>query len=130
MAQRTSTPVRQRLHLRADTGASPPAGPDDLEQALLDWLEEGRWSDVVEAGQGWTIPTTQLLGAVSRSRRPLGEASARLLGVPAETPIGDVATELVVAVRDPVGPRCRSYRSAVLYLGELHALEAALADVD
>ena len=100
--------------------ARPPAAvsgaPD--ERRFLEWLlgcgepgePEPSYQDEVAAG------LSRLLGALSTSARPLPPEAARIVGGPEGMTIGDAATEILLAVNDPAGPRCRSYRAAVYFL--------------
>ena len=85
---------------------------------LLGWLTACAQPDARDV-DGHLVPDpafTQLLGRLAPSTHPLPADAATLLGLPSHATIGDAATELLLAVNDPAGPQCRSYRSAVYYL--------------
>lgn len=94
------------------------------ERRFLEWLADpGEPDQVALTEDGPTLPMSTLLGTLCTSSGRLPAAAARTLGLPAGVTIGDAAAELVLAVNDPAGPRCRSYRAAVSYLHDLHAFE-------
>ena len=85
---------------------------------LLGWLSACARPDVLDV-DGHLVPDpgfTRLLGRLAPCTRSLPADAATLLGLPSPATVGDAATELLLAVNDPAGPRCRSYRSAVYYL--------------
>jgi hypothetical protein len=90
-----------------------------VEQACLDWLAEPTSADeLVVAGDEEGVPLSGVLGELRRSGRPLPAETAASIGLPVGTTVGHAAVELL-AVRDPAGPRCRSFRAAVYYLRDL-----------
>lgn len=102
-----------------------------LEDAFLDWLLGAAKPEQLHL-DGPDAPPTQLtwmLGVLSTSSRPLPTEALEVLALPADTSLGAAATELLLAVNDPAGPRCRSYRSAVLYLREHHQLMVAFDEL-
>ena len=115
--------------LRTGSGPNPPSAPRSsanpppsarAEQAFLGWLAEPTSAnELLIAGGDEPVPVTQVLGELSLSRRGLAAETAAKLGLPAGTTVGHVAAELLMAVNDPAGPRCRSYRAAVSYLRDL-----------
>jgi hypothetical protein len=91
---------------------------DADHDVLLAWLTGCAQPDAAEL-DGHLAPDpafTHLLGRLAPSTHPLPPDAARILGLPGHATIGDAATELLLAVTDPAGPRCRSYRAAVYYL--------------
>lgn len=91
-------------------------GDDDV---LLGWLAGCARPDVLDV-DGHLVPDlafTRLLGRLAPCTRSLPADPATLLGLPSPATVGDAATELLLALNDPAGPRCRSsHRSAVYYL--------------
>ena len=116
------------LHMDSSE-SSPPATPCDsastprqrtLEQAFLVWLTEpSSANELLLDGAEGPLPLARVLGELSRSRRALPAETAAGFGLPGETTVGHVAAELLLAVKDPAGPRCRSFRAAVYYLRDL-----------
>lgn len=98
----------------------------DVEQIFLDWLADPTKPDSLrlDAADGPPTPLTELLGRLCTSPRRLPAAAATTLGLSPRARIGDAATQLLLAVKDPAGPRCRSYRAAAYYLRDLHELAA------
>jgi len=87
------------------------------EQAFLAWLAEPTSADQLPVTDGdRPEPLAQILGELSLSRRLLPSETAAGLGLPADASVGHAATEVLLAVKDPAGPRCRSFRAAVFYL--------------
>jgi hypothetical protein len=116
----------------ADAASRPSAAPERLraEQRFLDWLADPVEPDAVHVtGEAATMPLHTLLGLACTSDRPLPSEAAATLGMSTGATVGAAAAELVLAVQDPSGPRCRSYRSAVYYLRDLHALTAAFEEL-
>jgi hypothetical protein len=106
----------------ATTTRSSPATPfrRAAEQAFLAWLAEPTSADEVAlAGVADAEPLARVLGELSLSKRVLPAEMAVGAGLPCGTTVGHVATELLRAVEDPSGPRCRSFRAAVFYLHDL-----------
>ena len=100
------------------------------EQCILDWLANPTKPDKAQPeGDAAATPLTTLLGRVCTSSRELPTEAAAMLGMPDGVTIGAAAAELVLAVNDPAGPRCRSYRAAVYYLHDLHGLSAVFEDL-
>jgi hypothetical protein len=90
------------------------------EQACLVWLAEPtRSHELALAGGGGPEPLARTLGELSRSSRVLPAQMATSLGLCEGTTIGHAAVEVLLAVKDPAGPRCRSFRAAVYYLHDL-----------
>lgn len=90
------------------------------EERFLEWLL-GCGQPSQQAPSHQDEPTTglpQLLRRLSTSSRSLPPEAARILGRPEGISVGDAATEILLAVRDPAGPRCRTYRAAVYFLHE------------
>ena len=123
--------IHDLLHDAGPTsnGAKPPtrvassgvAGASDrtrAEAAFEAWLTSDDRLDVwqVDAPDEPQTSLTVMLGELVLSRRPLPPDAAAALGMPPGTALGYAAAELVLAVNDPAGPRCRSYRSALYYL--------------
>lgn len=87
------------------------------EQAVLAWLAEPTSADELPLSDGGQpAPLARVLGELSLSRRVLPTETAAGIGLPEGATLGHAAAELLIAVRDPAGPRCRSFRAAVLYL--------------
>lgn len=93
----------------------------ELEDGFLAWLADPLKPD--ELHVAWAdepaVPLREALGELSVSTRALPAEMAATLGLPAGTTIGAAAAELILAVNDPAGPRCRSYRAAAYYLHDL-----------
>ena len=91
-----------------------------MEQAFLGWLAEPTSADELplDHSEG-PVPLTRVLGELSLSGRLLPADTAARVGLPDGTTVGHAAAELVFAVLDPAGPRCRSFRAAVYYLRDL-----------
>ena len=112
--------------LRTDGGgpSTPPAPRDPvdtprqqaLEQAFLAWLAQPTSAEELAPPDGARQPLAEVLGELSLSRRELPAETAAGLGLPDGTTVGHTAAELLLAVKDPAGPRCRSFRAAVYYL--------------
>jgi hypothetical protein len=119
------------------SGASPRRPPETLaahrlraEQGCLDWLADPAEPDEVHlAGDGVPTPLTTLFGLLCTSSRRLPADAAATLGMAADTTIGVAAAELVLAVNDPIGPRCSSYRAAVHYLRDRSVPRGAPEDL-
>jgi hypothetical protein len=94
----------------------------DVDQSVfLAWLADPALPDELAAGQGWAAePVSHLLGRLSTSPRGLMADEAMVVGMPGGTSMGNAAVALVLAVEDPAGPRCRSYRAAVYCLRDLN----------
>lgn len=75
------------------------------------------------------VPLARALGELSLSPRPLPVELAATVGLPAGTTIGAAATELLLAVTDPAGPRCRSYRAAANHLRDVDRSDLDVTDV-
>lgn len=97
----------------------------EAERAFLTWLDDPGNPDVARLPDGTVVPVGSVLGAASTSTQELPRYGALSLGLTPGISIGDAATELLVCVVDPAGPRCRSYRAAVLYLRGLVDLTSA-----
>jgi hypothetical protein len=103
------------------TRVSGAAGASDrtrTEAAFEAWLTSDDRPEVWEVG-GPDDPETSLtgmLGELVLSSRQLPADAADALGMPPGTRMGHAAAELILAVNDPAGPRCRSYRSALYFL--------------
>ena len=98
---------------------------EEAERAFLTWLDDPGNPDVARLPDGTLVPVGRVLGAASTSTRELPRYGALSLGLTPGISLGDAATELLVCVVDPAGPRCRSYRAAVLYLRGLVDLSSA-----
>jgi hypothetical protein len=85
------------------------------EAAFEAWLTDDDRPDVWQVDDPETSPT-QMLGTLVLSPRQLPGDAADALGMPPGATVGDAAAELILAVNDPAGPRCRSYRSALYFL--------------
>jgi hypothetical protein len=62
------------------------------------------------------IPLEHALRSLTSSTQPLAPANGESLGLDRDATIGSAADALLQACIDPMGPRCRSYRSATYYL--------------
>jgi hypothetical protein len=91
------------------------------EAAFEGWLTDHDRPDVWQVDDPETSPT-QMLGALVLSPRQLPADAADALGMPPGTTVGDAAAELILAVNDPAGPHCRSYRAALYYLRDHHGM--------
>ena len=113
--------------LRTDgCGPAPPAAAQPsvstprrqvAEQAFSVWLAEptdGNEQLLADGDASGSL--TRVLGELSLSRRVLPAGTAADVGLPVGTTVGHAAAELLLAVKDPAGPRCRSYQAAVYYL--------------
>lgn len=117
--------------LRTDNTLSsslPPAPPASAstprqraaEHAFLDWLAQPTSTDELPLATGdGPEPLAPILGELSLSKRLLPAQTAARLGLPEGTTLGHAAVEVLLAVKDPAGPRCRSFRAAVYYLRDL-----------
>jgi hypothetical protein len=90
-------------------------------EMFVSWLTSFDKPDEIRIGGtgGVSVPLSLFLGGLSTSSEMLPADAAAEVGMSAGTKLGDAATELLLAVNDPAGPRCRSYRSAVYYLRDL-----------
>jgi hypothetical protein len=97
--------------------ASDAASPSD-RVTFLGWLTACVLDEELDAdGHLAPDPTFEhLLDGLGVSRSPLPTELAEALGLGPGATVGDAATELLAAVTDLTGPRCRSYRSAVYFL--------------
>jgi hypothetical protein len=87
------------------------------QSVFLAWLADPTMPDELAAGSEWSAePLSHLLGRLSTSPRGLTADAAAVVGMPAGTSMGNAAVALLLAVEDPAGPRCRSYRAAASYL--------------
>lgn len=105
--------------LAESPGRAPPAGEHlGIDQsAFLAWLADPAMPNELAAGPEWSAePVTRLLGRLSLSPQGLTADEAMVVGMPAGTSMGDAAIALLLAVKDPAGPRCRSYRAAACFL--------------
>jgi hypothetical protein len=104
-------------HGRAPSTVKPKDRRAEHDHGVLfrDWLTGAEYPDTIVV-EGASLPMTCFLGGLVTSPAVLPAAATARLGLPAGTRIGQAATELVLAVKDPAGPRCGSYRSAVSYL--------------
>ena len=126
----TRSPRSTRLARAAHP--SEPKAADSLraERYFRDWLADPTKPDAVRFdGDAESTSLTVVLGLVSTSLARLPAEAAVMLGMRDGVTVGKAAAELVLAVNDPAGPRCRSYRAAVYYLHDLCALEAAFDDL-
>lgn len=92
------------------------ADPEAPEELLLDDLH------------GVGLPASWLLGMLCASRTPLPAWAAERLGYRQPRSIGDAATDLLLAVSDPAGPRCPTFVAAKRYLRELDPRSHAVDD--
>lgn len=94
------------------------AGQTRAEAAFDAWLTSDDKPDAwqLDGPDSPPVSLTGILGELVLSRCQLPVAAAAALGMPPGTALGYAAAELLLAVNDPAGPRCRSYRSALYYL--------------
>ena len=113
-----ATTPPSRVASTVAAGAADGCGRPVAEAALQAWLTSDDKPDVWQLDGPDQPPTslTTILGELVLSHLPLPADAAAALGMPSGTTLGDAATELLLAVNDPAGPRCRSYRSALYYL--------------
>lgn len=115
--RRTTSTSRTHHTIATEHTAPPRLETDLLEDAFVDWLRsDDKPQQVAIDGSDEPLQMTWLLGMVCNSKRRLPADAAAVLGMPGKTPTGNAATELLLAVNDPAGPRCRSYRSAATFL--------------
>jgi hypothetical protein len=119
-------------HCPPSTRPTLPPSLAELETVFIRWLADPVTSDEVrlDGGHGPLLPMRPVLDALIASTRPLSAETAAALGMPAGTTVGHAASELRLAVDDPAGPRCRSYRAAAYYLQELDRIALATAEVE
>ena len=100
---------------------SSPSAPrqQDAEQAFLDWLAQPTSAEELALSDDEPEPIARVLGELSLSQRLVPAETAASIGLPGPTTVGYAAAELLLAVKDPAGPRCPSFRAAVSYLREL-----------
>jgi hypothetical protein len=97
-----------------------PPHASNIEEAFVSWLLEPTSADELRLSDGdGHEPLSPVLGELTASRRALPAVTAAGLGWPDGATVGHVAAELLIAVKDPAGPRCRSYRAALYYLRDL-----------
>jgi hypothetical protein len=75
-------------------------------------------------------PGSRARSGPTRSLRQLPADLAAAIGLPASCSLGRAATELLLAVDDHAGPRCRSFRAAAYYLAGRRMLDGALVELD
>ena len=102
----------------ASSGAAGASDRTRAEAAFEAWLTNDDRPDVwqLDAPDSPPVSLTRMLGELMLSRRQLPADAAAALGMPPGTRMGHAAAELILAVNDPAGPHCRSYRSALYYL--------------
>ncbi len=117
--------ISHLLHTDGSGASRPPAPRSSAstprrhpaEQAFLVWLAEPTGVDELPVdGTEDREPLARVLGELSLSERILPAETAAAMGLPGGTTVGHAASELLLAVKDPAGPRCRSFRAAVFYL--------------
>ncbi len=113
-----ATTPAPRVASSVAAGAPDGTGRPVAEAALQAWLTSDDNPDVWQLDGPDQPPTslTTILGELVLSHLPLPGDVAAALGMRSGTTLGYAATELLLAVNDPAGPRCRSYRSALYYL--------------
>lgn len=119
-------------HVAAANGPVPPPSVSELENAFVRWLADPVASDEVQLDEDdpGPRPMRPVLDALCSSARPLPGEVAATVGMPAGTTIGHAVSELRLAVDDPAGPRCRSYRAAAYYLRGLDRIALATTEVE
>ena len=110
------------------SGLGPPPAPRSspstprqqaAEQVFLAWLAQPTSAEELPSSDDQPEPIARVLGELSLSERLVPADTAASIGLPGATTVGHAAAELLLAVKDPAGPRCRSFRAAVYYLREL-----------
>lgn len=118
------------IPVKSSAVPTPFAVDGHAERRFLDWLTSDALPDrLTTCPDGAPEATSTLLGTLITSSRPLTRCEAARVGSPPGTPLGVVATELIDAVHDPRGPRCRSFRAAVYYLRDHHELAPVLEEL-
>ena len=114
------------------TAAVPRPALADLEAAFLRWLTDPVTGEELRLDEddGSPRPMRQVLQALSSSTHRLPDDAASSLGMPAGTTVGHAVSELRLAVDDPSGPQCRSYRAAAYYLRGLDRVALATAELE
>lgn len=104
----------------------------ELETAFIGWFADLVTSDEVhpDGDAGSPFPMRAVLDALGTSTHPLSDEVAGTLRMPTGTTVGHAASELRLAVDDPAGPRCRSYRAAAYYLRGLDRIALATTEVE
>jgi hypothetical protein len=93
----------------------------DPEAIFLTWLADPEAPEelVPDDRHAVGLPASWLLGMLCASRTPLPDWAERHLGYRQPRTIGDAATDLLLAVSDPSGPRCPTFAAATRHLREL-----------
>lgn len=119
----TSSPV-------AETPVSAAGSHLDLQQleiAFRQWIVGRARPELLlldpDGGAAVSVSMEDALRRLRASQHPLRPAPADRLGLSDEATIGAAAEALLQARLDPDGPRCRSFRSAALYLVGLAELQ-------
>ena len=101
-----------------------------LEQVFIAWLEGPVRPDelALHGPDEPPTPLTRILGTLALAREPLPDSARDLLGYRTEVSLGQAATDLLLAVRDPIGPQCRTYDGAVAFLRDHHDLLEVLGE--
>ena len=117
----TSTAVREMPV--PTTGAS--VDVSELETAFRRWVTGRARPEQLslDGGAAVSLPMEDALRRLRVSSSPLSPAPAGRLGLPDGATVGTAAEALLHARLDPRGPRCRSFRSAALYLVGLADLQ-------
>jgi len=119
--------ITRLLHIDG-SGLGPPPAPRSspstprqqaAEQAFLDWLAQPLSTEELALPDDEPEPVARVLGELCLSERLVPADTAAGIGLPGATTVGHAAAELLLAVKDPAGPRCRSFRAAVHYLRDL-----------
>lgn len=109
-------PAAPRSRGRSSDGAAADA-LSEAEASFRGWLTSPAKPEFVPAGAtGGSTSLTEILKQLVVSPRELPVEMAQELGMRPGATLGYAAAELLLAVTDPEGPRCRSYRSAAYYL--------------
>jgi hypothetical protein len=115
--------TRTRRQPRCPSDAAPEVDTWDVDPELtfLAWLADPDAPEELfpDERHDVALPVSWLLGMLCASRTPLPDTAGVLLGYRHPRTIGDAATDLLLAVSDPSGPKCPTFAAAKGYLREL-----------
>jgi len=95
-----------------------------LEDAFLAWAVDPAKPDTVRLDGNRHLTMLELSRRLRSSNARLSDAAVTQLGLAPDATIATAVAALLEATVAPDGPRCRSFRSACLYLRGLTRLEA------